>query len=181
MSRNTVILVDESDNFIGISKKLDAHLTGALHSAFSVFVFRRQGGRLELLLQKRSKRKYHCGGLWSNSCCSHPELGEELSDSARSRLREEMGFSVPLRWVGSHTYRAEVGNNLIEHEFDHIFVGWHGGEDVVLNPEEAEAFRWIETEELKGRMRQSPEKYTPWFAGTLEKAMATPDLQEIST
>jgi isopentenyl-diphosphate delta-isomerase len=86
---DSVILVDENDIAIGTMEKMEAHLKGELHRAFSVMVFNSQG---ELLLQKRARQKYHSGGLWTNTCCSHPMPGENPDHAARRRLREEMGI-----------------------------------------------------------------------------------------
>ena len=169
MSRNSVVLVDEQDNPLGVQDKMAAHVEGALHRAFSIFVLRRRQGKLELLLQQRAHHKYHCGGLWSNSCCSHPQAGESLTDSAVSRLREELGFSLPLTWVGSHKYRAELANGLVEHEFDHLFVGWYADEPILANPDEVDDTAWLALDELQQQLEQHPERFTPWFAGTFAK------------
>src|SRR3954468_4657207 len=94
---NHVILVDEKDNPVGTEEKLAAHQKGLLHRAFSVFVFNSKG---ELLLQKRNKNKYHSGGLWTNTCCSHPSPDETTIDAAHRRLKEEMGFDCDMDIVG---------------------------------------------------------------------------------
>src|SRR5207248_1208560 len=65
-----VILVDEQDRPVGTAPKLAAHQDGGrLHRAFSVFIFDSAG---RMLLQRRAASKYHFGGLWTNTCCSHP-------------------------------------------------------------------------------------------------------------
>ena len=97
-----VILVNELDEPIGEMEKMEAHEKGVLHRAFSVFVFNQKD---ELLLQKRASSKYHSGGLWSNSCCSHPRTGESVVEAGKRRLLEEMGFSVPLEAVFSFIYK----------------------------------------------------------------------------
>jgi isopentenyl-diphosphate delta-isomerase len=140
-----VILVDSNDAPIGTMEKLEAHQKGALHRAFSVFAF---NGRGELLLQRRAPHKYHSAGLWTNTCCSHPAPGEDTEAAAHRRLQEEMGFDCPITHIGSLTYRTEFANGLIEHEFDHIFIGRFDGQPV-LNPEEADASRWISEEGLR--------------------------------
>src|SRR5918997_6672888 len=126
-----VILVDEADREVGTGSKLEAHREGALHRAFSVFVFDRRG---RLLLQKRAAGKYHSGGLWSNTCCGHPRPGEATAEAARRRLREEMNFDCELRAAFEFLYRAQFTNKLIEHEYDHVFVGEFGG---VFVPDES--------------------------------------------
>ena len=89
-----VILVDEEGREIGSAEKLEAHRNGGrLHLAFSIVLFNRNG---ETLLQRRSKRKYHFGGLWTNACCGHPRPGEVLAEAARRRLREELGVGTEL-------------------------------------------------------------------------------------
>ncbi len=158
-----VVLVDEHDTDVGTGEKLAVHQSGALHRAFSVFV-RDQSGRL--LLQRRATTKYHSPGLWSNTCCGHPRPGEETADAANRRLREEMGFTCPLRHVGSFTYRAVLGNGLVEHELDHVFAGTFNGEPTP-HPSEASAYRWITLGDLEQEMAGAPEKFTAWLKPAL--------------
>ncbi|MBC7651651.1 MAG: NUDIX domain-containing protein, partial [Deinococcales bacterium] len=88
-----VILVNDNDIAIGVIEKLEAHEKGLLHRAFSIFIFNEKG---EMLLQQRSLRKYHSGGLWTNACCSHPRPEEDILQAAHRRLKEEMGFDTQL-------------------------------------------------------------------------------------
>ena len=132
MILSNVILVDTKDNQTGISEKLEAHKKGLLHRAFSIFLFNDQD---QLLLQKRADEKYHSGGLWTNTCCSHPSPGEFLIKSAQNRLKEEMGISTSLSPLFSFIYKAEFDNGLIEHELDHVFIGTFNA-NPLPNPEE---------------------------------------------
>ncbi len=116
-----VILVDQDDNEIGIMEKLQAHQLGKLHRAFSIFIF--NDDKDQMLIQKRAKEKYHSGGLWSNTCCSHPRPEENIVAAAKRRLHEEMGFECDVREVFSRKYRTTFENNLTENEFDYIFIG----------------------------------------------------------
>src|SRR3954451_2191269 len=120
-----VILVDEYDNEIGTMPKMEAHLKGKLHRAFSVFIFNAEG---DLLLQQRAAHKYHSGGLWTNTCCSHPRPGEDTMDAAQRRLAQEMGLRCPLTHLFTTHYRAAVSRDLIEDEVVHVFGGRHDGE-----------------------------------------------------
>lgn len=160
-----VILVDARDNAIGTADKLDAHREGRLHRAFSVFVFNHRG---EMLLQRRAKGKYHSGGLWSNTCCSHPRPGEATAEAAKRRLSEEMGFSCALDTVSAIVYRADVGNGLVEYEYDHLLVGrWSGSPDP--DPGEVEDWRWIATDTLLVEVAKHPRRFTYWFRVALQE------------
>ena len=61
-------------------EKLAAHRRGLRHLAVSVFVVR-DGA---ILIQQRALDKYHTPGLWANTCCTHPEWGEEALACARA-------------------------------------------------------------------------------------------------
>jgi isopentenyl-diphosphate Delta-isomerase len=140
-----VILVNEQDEPLGLMEKMEAHEKGILHRAFSVFLF---NDRHQLLLQKRALTKYHSGGLWTNTCCSHPRENEEVLDAGNRRLREEMGIQSQLTNVFSFVYRAELDNNLIEHELDHVLVGTFN-DTPQPNPEEVMDWKYIDLEEIR--------------------------------
>jgi isopentenyl-diphosphate delta-isomerase len=159
MSVEKVILVDKNDNQVGLMPKLEAHEKGLLHRAFSIFIF---NSRYELLLQKRASSKYHSGGLWTNTCCSHPREGEDTLDAANRRLDEEMGIKTSLRKVYDFIYKAELDNQLTEHEFDHVFYGVCD-RDPKLNKDEAEDFKWVDMETLNNDIIKNEDNYTVWF------------------
>jgi isopentenyl-diphosphate delta-isomerase len=160
-----VVLVDEAGRVLGTEEKLAAHRHGGrLHLAFSVFVV--DGGG-NTLLQRRSTRKHHFGGLWSNSCCSHPRPDEDVVAAGVRRLVEEMGLRVPLGDVGTFLYRAEdPASGLVEHELDHVLVGGHDG-DPTPNPAEVDGWRWVSIDALAADVTARPERYTPWLSPAL--------------
>jgi isopentenyl-diphosphate delta-isomerase len=159
MERNKVILVNEQDKPLGSMEKMEAHKAGVLHRAFSVFIFNSNG---ELLLQQRAQSKYHSGGLWTNTCCSHPQPGEDTNEAAKKRLQEEMGFTTGLIKVFDFTYKAIMENGLIEHEFDHVFAGNYDG-PVPFNTEEVMDWSFMSIDELRSELASHPQKFTSWF------------------
>jgi isopentenyl-diphosphate delta-isomerase len=159
MIEEQVILVDKDDKQVGLMSKLEAHEKGVLHRAFSIFIF---NSKYELLLQKRASSKYHSGGLWTNTCCSHPREGEDTLDAANRRLNEEMGIKTSLRKVYDFIYKAELDNQLTEHEFDHVFYGVFDN-DPILNKDEAEDFKWVDMETLNNDIIKDEDNYTVWF------------------
>ena len=154
-----IVLVDEADNEVGIMEKMEVHQKGLLHRAFSVFIF---NSKDEMLLQRRSISKYHSGGLWTNACCSHPYPGEAVSDAAKRRLNEEMGFTTELDFAFSFTYNAQLDKGLTEYEFDHVYVGRYEGA-INLNFREAGDYCYMSMEDLRKVLKEHPLKYTAWF------------------
>ena len=153
-----LILVDLFDQECGTAGKLEVHQKGWLHRAFSVFLV---NGK-HMLIQKRAEHKYHSGGLWANTCCSHPRVDETLDSAVSRRLKEETGISCPVKEVFSFVYRAVFENHLIEYELDHVYVGNYKG-DFQTNPEEASEMKWISFEQLAEELITKPEIFAPWF------------------
>jgi isopentenyl-diphosphate delta-isomerase len=166
-----IILVDENDKPMGFEEKIKAHQNGGkLHRAFSIFIFNSEG---KTLLQLRSKKKYHFGGLWTNTCCSHPLKGEELSDAVHRKLKQEFGFDTDLKEIFSFIYKVtDRKSGLTEYEFDHVFVGIYNGKPKP-NPEEIDDFKWIDLKDLKADLIKNRGKYTPWFAIAVDRVMAS--------
>lgn len=168
MADDKVILVDDNDRPEGEMEKLEAHQQGLLHRAFSIFIF---NSKMELLLQKRAQAKYHSGGLWTNTCCSHPRPGEITNDAANRRLQEEMGLECRLIKAFSFIYKVNLDNNLKEHEFDHVFIG-KTDDPPRLNEEEAEDWKYNSIEEITTEIKKEPENFTEWFKIALPRVEA---------
>lgn len=154
-----VILVNEQDVELGVMEKMEAHEKALLHRAFSVFIFNDQQ---ELLLQQRAVTKYHSGGLWTNTCCSHPRPGESVANAAVRRLKEEMGFETTLLKAFDFTYKAPFSNGLTEHEFDHVFTGTYNGE-VEPNAAEVESYAYYSLPAVDDMLKKDPDSFTVWF------------------
>ena len=153
-----IVLVDIFDKPRGFAGKLEAHQKGLLHRAFSVFLFNGHS----MLIQQRNKNKYHSGGLWANTCCSHPRQGEELAEAVNRRLFEEAGIECNVSEQFSFVYRAEFANGLTEYELDHVFVGEYNGV-FQRDPEETEDMKWICLSQLISDLNDRPEIFAPWF------------------
>lgn len=160
-----VILVNEYDQEVGTMEKLKAHQLGLCHRAFSVVLLNNHN---EILLQQRAHSKYHSPGLWSNTCCSHPRPGEDTLAAAQRRLQEEMGIQCTLSETFSFTYKARLDNDLTEHEFDHVYLGYFSGTPNI-NSNEVADWKYMSLPDIRVDLVAQPDKYSYWFKILVEK------------
>ena len=164
--KDELILVDEDDFEIGFKEKVTCHLGGGvLHRAFSVFIF---NSKNELLIQKRAEGKMLWGGFWSNSCCSHPQRGEDLEDAASRRIVEELGIACGSRYIYKFMYSAAFEDVGSEREVCSVLVG-QCDDNIVADEDEIQDFCWIGMSDLFMDVSMNSEKYTPWFLKELEE------------
>lgn len=175
-------LVDINDNIIGYGQKMDIHTKGLLHRAFSIFIYDLDQNKI--LLQKRAKDKYHSGGLWSNSCCSHKYRNESWIDGFKRCINDELMFmpkfdeyvddtnsSIILALqnqkpilAGKFKYFSNYGN-INEHEIDRVIV-WgintEKSKDFQANPAEVSDICWVSISQLNS-MLKNKYMFTSWF------------------
>ncbi len=152
-------LVDDNDNIIGHAEKMEVHLNGLLHRAFSILVF---NDKNEILIHQRAFGKYHSPGLWTNTCCGHPNEGETMEAAVHRRLQEEMGFDCNLSPKFTFRYKAVFDNGLTENEIDHVYIGIFN-ETFTVNPDEVADYKWISIAQTKELIHQNPDNFTVWF------------------
>lgn len=163
--KEQVIIVDKKDRILTIKDKQYAHINGLRHRAISVFIFNKKN---ELMIQKRSADKYHSSLLWANTCCGHPRYGEIILQAAHRRLKEEMGFDCFLTQKFYFTYKSELDNGLIEHEFDYVFLGRYEGIPHI-NYNEVADWRWISLKKLIKEIHLNSNKYVVWLKIIIDK------------
>ena len=162
MDSASLVLVDLFDHDLGSIDKAAAHAAPRLHRAFSVMLVDDTADAPRVLLQRRALGKYHSGGLWANTCCSHPRRGESVIEAAAKRLDMEMGVCCGLREIGSFVYLYRFAPDLFEYEFDHVLIGfYHGSCDP--DPDEASEAAWVLVDDLKQSLIERPQDYAPWL------------------
>lgn len=179
---HVVELVSSDGAAVGSDTVSSAHSApGRLHRAFSVFLRDAASGRV--LLQQRAAVKTRFPLRWANTCCGHPQPGEDLQVAAHRRLHEELGLpAVALAEVGVYTYRAEdPENGRVEHEYDHVLLGdLPPGVRPEPDPSEVADLRWVTVSELLDEIAADPRPYAPWLAGVTQQLPPTLDAPERS-
>jgi isopentenyl-diphosphate delta-isomerase len=166
-----VVLVSPNGDIIGTQEKLAAHQDNALHLAFSVMLYRKTSIGIEVLMQQRALNKYHSGGLWANTCCSHPLPEEAIKVAAQRRIAEELNITSLIEWhiCGEFIYQASFANGLHEHELDTVLIGEFNEALPTVNPDEVAQLKWIKLKELNQAVSDSPQQFAVWVPFVLTK------------
>jgi isopentenyl-diphosphate delta-isomerase len=159
MAEEQLILVDERNRATGFGGKTAVHRAGLLHRAFSIFIVDDRG---RIVLQQRSRVKYHSGGLWANSCCGHPRRGERTASAARRRLGEELGLASDLSFGFFARYQADLGNGMHENEFVYVYFGRLLSEPKP-DPSEVADVVQLSFDDIRRRIAREPDAFTFWF------------------
>jgi isopentenyl-diphosphate Delta-isomerase len=154
-----LILVDERNRAIGSAAKTAVHRAGLLHRAFSIFIVDPRG---RIVVQQRSPQKYHSGGLWANSCCGHPRLGERTITAARRRLNEELGIKSALSFGFFARYQTALDNGMQENEFVYVYFG-RLTENPQPDPAEVSGIALLSCGEIGQQIEREPDRFTYWF------------------
>ncbi len=163
-----VVTVGTDGVAIGTSELLAAHTApGRLHRAVSVVLLDRAG---RILVQRRAESKALFGGRWTNSCCTHPRPGETPLATAERRVTEELGVdATDLGERATFVYRAvDPISGLVEHEFDHVFVGCID-DDVRPAPDEVDDVALLPLDRAEALLSSPPA--TPWAAQVVHLAL----------
>lgn len=169
-----VILVDQDNQPVGTAEKVAIHGPETpLHRGFSVFLFNKKG---KLLLQQRNLQKVTWPGVWSNSCCGHPQVGESTFEAMQRRIHDELGLSnVDLEvLLPYYRYRFER-DGVVENEFCPVAVGIIDQEPQP-NPDEVNAIEWKNWSEFLAEIAGQND-YSEWCVEEAQLLAKNPEFQ----
>lgn len=112
-------VVDEADQVTGIATRHEVHARNLRHRAVHIFVCNGAG---ELFLQKRSRWKDRHPGVWDSSAAGHVESGCGYDETAAREVREELGVTISVAWLGKIPASERTG-----FEFVHVYRAQHDG------------------------------------------------------
>lgn len=183
--KKELILVNTNDQVVGYGDKLPIHKAGLLHRAFSLFIYSKE--EKKFLLQKRCKQKYHSGGKWSNSCCSHPYKNETWYESLQRSASDELNLTLDIHkeincdsirepkyiddnlfFAGTFIYYSDY-NELSEHEFDYVFIYVMDSDkqNINFNKSEVSAIKWQTLSDIDEWIAKCPNDFSSWFDNAL--------------
>lgn len=146
-------IVDENGKPTGkTAERSKVHQIGLLHRTSHVWVIREKGGKIQVLLQKRSKTKDSNPGCYDISSAGHIPAGDDFVISALRELKEELGFdaeALDLNYCGTRRffYKSEFyGKPFLDNQISRVYciVRDIEPEDMRIQKSEVEAVLWID-------------------------------------
>ena len=144
-----------------------AHRDGILHRTAHVWVVRKEGGKYEILLQKRSMEKESFPGKYDTSSAGHIPAGSEPLPSALRELQEELGIEAsPDRLAFAGKFRIQYekifyGKPFRDNEVTWVYV-YREPVDIstlTLQESEVDEVRWFDPEEVRTEIQTSRERF----------------------
>ena len=144
-----------------------AHSEGILHRTAHVWIVRKEQGRWQVLLQKRSANKDSYPGMYDTSSAGHIPAGKEPKESALRELEEELGICADpeeLTYIGTfRTQYEEVfhGKPFRDNEVIRIFLYQKpvDPEKLVLQESEVEEVRYFDLAEAYREICEGSERF----------------------
>lgn len=155
-------IVDENGEPTGETVERErAHREGIRHRTAHVWLIREKDGRIQVLMQKRSRIKDSHPGCYDMSSGGHIPAGVDYLPSAVRELQEELGVTASeeeLLYCGTRNYYWEDcfhGKLFRDRQVSRVYLLRQDPEHFVLQESEVEAVRWIDFEECRRAVREN--------------------------
>ena len=137
-----------------VVSRTKAHEKGVLHRTSHVWILRRRGAVIQVLLQKRCQMKDSHPGCYDISSAEHIPAGSEFISSALRELKEELGLSAradELVFCGRRRfyYQKEFHGKLFkDNQISNVYVLWRdiAAEKILFQKSEIESVKWFDFE-----------------------------------
>jgi isopentenyl-diphosphate delta-isomerase len=154
-----VNIVDIKDKVISQIYRKDAKNINILR-VVCVFI---KNSKNEILLQMRSSKSKRYPSHWDSAAGGHVESHENYLEGALREMKEELGISVELDFLGKDYFELDDGRK----HYHATFIGYYDGEfNIDLN--ELDSIKFFPLEKIK-EIISSKEKFHPECLFTLKK------------
>ena len=161
MSEELLQIVDRDGNPVGTAPRSECHGNpGLIQAVVHLHLFDRAG---RLYLQKRAAGKDRYPGRWDSSVGGHVAPGESPDQAIRREAREELEIdlggsgAIVLRRLEPYIYTDDIETEYVT-PYRLVYSG-----SPRPNTEEVEDGAFFEKEEIRRRLREQPEQFTPHF------------------
>ena len=161
-------VIDKDGNPTGETvTREQAHTEGIPHRTAHIWILRKKEGRIQVLLQKRSKNKDSFPGMFDTSSAGHIQAGDEPLESALREFHEELGIRAQpqeLEFAGNFriSYEKEFyGKMFRDNEIAFVYIYSQPVDEtkLVLQKEEVETVEWFDLEEAYANCKKRDPRF----------------------
>ncbi len=147
--------------------RAEAHEKGILHAAVHIYVYRRRGTDVQILLQKRADTKDSFPSCWDTSCAGHVTAGDTFEKTVKKELSEELGLHIKDGDAKHLFTKTVVKNNVFhgkpfnDHEIYAVYSVEYDApaEDITFQEEEISALKWMDSQDLLHELESGNKEY----------------------
>lgn len=154
-----VDVVDAHDHPVGVVPRREVLPLKAGFRVAHDLIFNSKG---ELLVQQLSSRRTRHPGQWGSSVAAYLFSGESYEEAAGRRLREELGISVPLKFIGK-TSMDDDGSR----KFIGVFTGSADG-PFQYDRQHIASLEFLPVGKIQQLMGETARLFTPTFRKVFE-------------
>ena len=157
-------IVDENGMPTGETvARVVAHREGIRHRTSHVWIFRKRGTVVQVLLQKRSDNKDSYPGCYDISSAGHIPAGCDFIPSALRELKEELGVDIraeELIYCGQRHFMFEQefhGELFRDNQVSNVYALWldKEAEDFTLQKEEISEVQWMDFSDCREAVQEN--------------------------
>lgn len=145
-------IVNKQGQPIGLTiDRETAHAEGIRHRTSHVWILRKKGDSVEILLQKRSQSKDSFPGCYDTSSAGHIPAGVDFIPSALRELKEELGLDAQpeeLIYCGQRRFSKRSifhDRPFWDTQISNVYALWRDvePEELTLQESEVDSVRWM--------------------------------------
>lgn len=162
--KEPIVIVDKDDMPIGVANRDTIDYQTQIYRTSALWLVNTRGS--VLIAQKRKFTKKKDPGLWGPSVAGTIDQGESYEQNIEKETFEEIGIQDIELTPVKKTY-VDTPRKYFCQWFTST-VDWTDTAKFVIQQEEVEAIAWVPYKDLVNDYKNSPSKYIPSFAQSLE-------------
>jgi isopentenyldiphosphate isomerase len=141
------VYAENGEPVVGYGETRDGFTDDLIMGSSHVWLWRRNSGKVEILLQRRALTKKTWPGYYDISAAGHIDISETPLKSAVRETREELGLTVdPEKLI----YIFSLRTPLVPNEIDHVYLHEVGVDFMPsFDDGEVDAIEWLTIDTLK--------------------------------
>mgnify|MGYP000879749082 CR=1 FL=1 len=147
------VFADNGEPVVGLAKQRDEFSDGFVMGAVHVWLWRRNGDSIEVLLQKRAMTKRTWPGFYDISFAGHIDADESPIDAVQREGKEELNVDIE---IDALRFIFALRTPLAKNEIDHVYLYELNDDSAIRFADgEVDEVKWISLREFAERTQDA--------------------------